>query len=307
MTHWRELDNMARAIVDGDVDDLREYLTQNVDDIPVCRCERCEEWTHHDDTNCVDDTESWCEYCATNYAHYSERRGGYYTETDDEYPEYHSQHRRRGFRGAIGIEVELQFTSDCEDVLAAADAADVIVESDGSLHEENSAEAITHPFRPDREGMRKLGGLAEFLESVKARGWDLPGYGVHINIDRGKYTRFDVGRTMRFIASNADKVARIAGRSTVYNGSSRGLPIADCCPAYRSIRDDRLGVKYATVNLCPGRIEFRIFQSNARVDGVRRCVRFSRDLLQFGRDAGHRATWGDFVSAYPEWRCADAQ
>ena len=67
----------------------------------------------------------------------------------------------------------------------------------------------------------------EFLENVKARGWDLPGYGVHINIDRGNYTRFDVGRSMRFIAKNADKVARIAGRDTVYNGSSRGLPIAD--------------------------------------------------------------------------------
>ena len=303
--NWRTQDAMARAIVEDDLSELVSLCLTELD-LPLCHCERCNELTHHEDAQCVDSVESWCESCVSYDAYYWESDGEYHSEPEpdeNEFPEYHSQRKRPGFRGACGIEVELEFHDEPCEVMSAAENADILIEQDSSLSRDNSAEAITHPFKLDREGLRKLGGLAEFLDNVRCGGWDRRNYGIHVNLDRGNYSRFDVGRAMRFLAQNAGIVSQICGRDHVYNGG-RGLPIADCCPAYSSIRDDRLGVKYATVNLCPGRIEFRIFQSNAKPDAIRKYVRFSRDVLEWGRIGGHNSTWEDFVRAFPEWKVA---
>ena len=298
---WRTLDSLARAIVADDMSLVLEVLREQ-EDLPVQECEHCDDLCHTDDM-CDVEGEQWCSHCVDYDAYYWDRDGELHREPEpdeNEYPDYHSQRKRPGFRGACRIEIELEFHDEPSDVMHAAENADVLIEQDSSLSRDNSAEAITHPFKLDRDGLRKLGGLAEFLDSVRCGGWERRNYGIHVNLDRGNYTRFDVGRAMRFLAQNAYVVSQICGRDHVYNGG-RGLAIGDCCPAYASIRDDRLGVKYATVNLCPGRIEFRIFQSNAKPEAVRKYVRFSRDVLEFGRIGGHRGTWSQFAERYPEW------
>ena len=306
MQEWRTLDAIARAILEEDTGELVE-LTRGLLELPLSECEHCDELTHHDDTHGVHTDgmgcqESWCESCVECYATYWNSDGEYHDspECTEDYPDYHSADKRPGFDNACGLEVELEFFQPPDEVIAAADAADVLLEQDSSLSESNSAEAITHPFRLDRDGLAKLGGLTQFLANVKCGGFGRLHYGIHVNLNRGNYTRFDVGRAMRFLATHSDEVARVCGRASVYDGRG-GRAIADCYPASSSIRDNRLGVKYATVNLCHRRIEFRIFQSNAKPDAIRRYVKFARDVMEFGRIGGHNSTWTQFTQAYQEW------
>ena len=278
MPNYRELDEVATAIIDNDGSTMAQFIMSNHCDLPISECERCNELVHHDDSTTVDDQESWCSSCAESSAYYHESQGGYYSEPErnsDEYPEYHTSNLRSGFAGAVGIELELKFHDEPHEVMSSADDHDVCLEQDSSLNESNSAEAITHPFRGDRIGVKELGGLVKFLDAVRASGWNKDDYGIHVNLDRGKMSNFDVLRAMQFVKANAEQVARVAGRDRIYSGSRF------CDTFIDALRIGKRGYtgKYSPIHIDGKRVEFRIFQANAKADGVRATVRFSQDVL----------------------------
>ena len=299
MPNYRELDEVATAILDSDSSEMARFILRNHCDVPITECERCSELTHHDESRCVDN-ETTCESCAQS-AYYWESDGEYHWEEEqnsDEYPEYHSSNLRRGFPGAVGIELELKFHDEPSEVMEFAESSDICMEQDSSLDESNSAEAITHPFLANRAGMKKLGGLFSFLENVRASGWNLNNYGIHVNLNRGKISNFDVLRAMQFIKQNAEQVARVAGRDRIYSGSR-----------FEDTYIDRLRIgkrgysgKYSPIHIDGNRVEFRIYQANAKPEGVRATVRFSQDVIQFASEAGYRGLdWSSFVVRFPQW------
>jgi hypothetical protein len=300
MTRWSELNDAANAIVSQDFDELAQFVMRH-HDVPVCECERCNELTHHDETRCVDESYSWCDSCVSDAAYYHESDGEYHSEPEpssDEYPVYHSSTLRPGFRGAIGIELELQFHDEPCDVIDAADQHDVNLEQDSSLTRENSAEVITHPFRADRAGLKALGGLTAFLDAVRCGGWGRRDYGIHVNLDRGKFSNFDVLRATQFIKNNANEVARVAGRDRIYSGDTFARTFIDRV----AIGKRGYCPKYSPIHIDGRRVEFRIYQANAKAEGVRQCVRFSRDVMEFARRAGYRGlTWSAFIVEFPRW------
>tara|TARA_R110000868_G_scaffold148839_1_gene370987 strand:- start:125 stop:1063 length:939 start_codon:yes stop_codon:yes gene_type:complete len=299
MPNYRELDEVACAIVDSDSSTMAQFILQNHCDVPISECERCSEFVHHDESRCVDD-ETVCESCSSG-AYYWESDGEYHWEEErnsDEYPEYHSSNLRSGFKGAVGIELELKFHDEPHEVMDLAESSDICLEQDSSLDESNSAEAITHPFLANREGLKKLGGLHSFLENVRASGWNKDNYGIHVNLNRGSISNFDVLRAMQFIVKNAEQVARVAGRDRIYSGSRFADTFVD---RLRIAKRGHTG-KYSPINLDGNRVEFRIYQANAKSDGVRAAVRFSQDVIQFASEAGYRGlTWSSFVARFPQW------
>jgi hypothetical protein len=299
MPSYRELNEVATAIIDSDPQTMAQFIIAHHCDLPISECTRCNEFVHHDEAQCVDN-ETTCESCAQS-AYYWESDGEYHWEEEqnsDEYPEYHSSRLREGFAGAVGIELELKFHDEPCEVMDLAESSDVCLEQDSSLDESNSAEAITHPFLANREGLKKLGGLFSFLENVRASGWNKDNYGIHVNLNRGDISNFDVLRATQFIRDNAEEVSRVAGRDRIYSGSR-----FEHTPIDR-IRIGKRGYtgKYAPIHIDDKRVEFRIYQANAKPEGVRAVVRFSQDVIQFASEAGYRGlTWSSFVSRFPQW------
>ena len=320
MTTYRERDSAARAILSGDdsalaslliehgdahevlvasvpTSDLEDAVRDVIDDLPLFQCGCCDCETHEDDGRSVGDS-SWCDDCVESSAYYWESDDCYHDEPEPDedegsYGGYHGERRRQAAPGDIGIEVELQFHDEPYDVSSHANDAGIMVEEDSSLNYSNSGEAITHPFTPNRKGMQELGGLTEFLGAVRASAWSNTGYGIHINVDRRGLSRFTLARVERFMGANVADVYRVAGRE-----SSQWSPMLN-----RRTRD--LGSttgKYAALRIASDRVEFRVFQSNARAKGVRHCARFSLDLIEFCRDAGwSRLNWSTFCESYPQW------
>jgi hypothetical protein len=300
MPNYREYRELADAVVREDASDMIAWLLEHMSgEIEVCRCERCESLVHSEDTRWIDDCQSWCESCTECAAYYWESDDEYHSEPEphddeDSYSGYHSSTRARAQRGQIGVEVELKFHDEPREVNEAANDAGLYVEEDASLGESNSAEVITDPFTPDRKGLKTLGGLTEFLDAVRASGWSKSGYGIHVNIDRRGLSRYDLARVERFLFRNPDDVFRVAGRanchwSQIQNRRTREL----------GLRTE----KYSALRIADDRIEFRLFQSNAKADGVRHCVRFSLDLIDYCRRSGwSRLDWSSFCEAYPFWR-----
>lgn len=299
MLNFRELHNLAHAVIGQDVEELIEFIRENFS-LPVTQCERCDELTHDEDAVSIDDDEQWCESCARYHAYEWESDGCYHSNPEpewDEYPSYHSSDLRRGFSGAVGIELELVFRDDASEVKEHASDCDVCLEEDSSMSEPNSAEVITHPFRGDRNGLKKLGGLTAFLDRVNARGWDHNNYGIHVNLNRGKMSNFDVLRATMFLRDNAASVASIAGRDRIYSGSNFGDTYVNRLEIARGYT-----AKYSMISADRNRVEFRIYQANAKPAGVRRAVRFSQDVMSFASRAGYAGlTWQNFVSAFPRW------
>ena len=322
MTTWSERNAAAEAVVERDDLALAEILcergdaaaliaeiipTEDIiqairdsfdDDIPVCTCDRCDETVLSDCTHMIDDCDTWCDECTNIAAYYWEDDGEYHSEPEpdideDTFGRYHSNSRNPANPGDIGIEVELQFHDDASEVCEHARDSNIMLEEDASLNYSNSGEAITHPFKPDRDGLKKLGGLTEFLDAVRASAWSNTGYGIHVNVDRRGLSRFTLARVERFMSRNVHDVYRVAGRV-----ASQWSPVLN-----RSTRD--LGTvtqKYAAMRIASDRIEFRLFQSNAKATGVRSCVRFSLDLIDYCRDAGWDGlVWSQFCEAYPQW------
>ena len=303
---WRELADLAHACINDDVDTLRDWILANVDDVPVFDCERCGEMSHRDDACSVDDGDmEWCESCVENAAYYWESDGSYHSEPEEEevpeseYAAYSTTHGIAGKPGEIGIEVELKFHSDESDVVEAANENGLIAKHDGSLRESNSAEIITAPFKPDRNGIKELGGLMKFLDTVKASGWSKRTYGIHINLDATRITRFDIARLERFLAQNSADIVRVAGREESYYAPilQRGtLQLGTPCTKYAALHiltDQQPGKK---------RLEFRMFQSNAKATGVRSCAQFALDVTTYCQRCGWRELqWSSFCTMFPAW------
>lgn len=301
MPNYRELDEVATAIVDRDSSTMAEFILSHHCDIPVCECSNCNEYTHHDETRTVDD-DIVCEGCAES-AHYWESDNEYHWDEEpnsDEYHDYGSFCPNAGFSGAVGIELELQFFDDATDVIERSEDSGVWVENDSSLTLSNSAEAITQPFRADRAGLKRLGGLTSFLDTVRCGGWGRENYGIHINLNRGHYSPYDVIRALTFVKDNAGEVARCCGRDRIYDGN-HGI-------ALNEFTLDRMGVargytrKYSPIHMQRNRVEFRIFQANAKAERVADTVRFAQDVMEFSQSAGYRGlNWSAFCASFPRW------
>lgn len=321
MTNYAERDVAARAILESDDSALAQLIVSNGDpadllerhtptedliaevrdcfsDLPISMCERCDCDVHEEDTQLVDGDNVWCDDCVSNAAYYWEDDGEYHSEPEredcsDSFGGYHGESRNSAKPGDIGLEVELQFHDDASDVNDHAEQAGLIMEQDSSLNYSNSGEAITHPFTPDRKGMKELGGLTQFLDAVRASGWSNTGYGIHVNVDRRGISRYVLARVERFMSRNVDDVYRIAGRQ-----SSQWSPVLNRS-TYELGKETQ---KYAALRIASDRVEFRIFQSNARAKGVRHCASFALDLISYCRDAGWDGLeWSSFCEAYPQW------
>lgn len=299
--NYQQQREVEQAIIDEDFHVLAQHLMRT-ECLDLMECEICDEIRHNDDFQHMEDTDRYlCDGCASS-AHYRESDGLYYEECppSDDLASYHSGRRVDPEPGQVGIEVELQFRDDLCEVAEVAQANGLLAEEDSSLTEPDSGEIITQPFSPDKAGIRAMGGLAEFLDKIRAIGWSLPNYAIHVSHNRrGTISRYDCARLERFFGNSQADLCRVAGRE-----SEQYAPFSYQAHYRRDTRHQGTETgKYRALHITADRVEFRIFQANARAQGVRDMLRLSLDLVTYCRRAGYRGlTWPQFCQAFPVWR-----
>lgn len=165
------------------------------------------------------------------------------------------------------------------------------------------AELVTHPFT--YEWFMKTGRAKLQNELKKCIDHDYEAYessrcGIHIHVSRNAYTPLHLARLLTFVRGNKNLIQKLSRRK---GGMSYCNP--DCEMPYTVSYTAKYGLgfeRYSAINCNnTATIEWRIFQSNLKIDGVHYCLDVVRALTAYLKtDNGTEKGFLKFVEKTPK-------
>lgn len=280
----------------------------------VCRsdhafwCSYCDEYYDERRVGYTEfDSETYCEDCIGNVAYYCE-------ECDDWESNDYTCESREGDRlihdysykpnpifigtpkNKVYLGWELEADAPQRNREEVAEYAAPILEGlaylkhDGSVP--NGIEIVTHPIAHNK--VRELDIYWDTIEKLRTdygmRSWDSKNYecGLHIHISRAGFSNGShIHRFLQLVYSNAELMARFAGRTTRYATFQDVWDFDEFGVPHRTYKSKlgRRGERNSAVNTYPEHtIELRFFRGTMRKEGILACLDLAQAMVEYTRN-----------------------